>query len=89
MMELEKWQTKEKIRLKQKSHELWLKEGDRNSKFFHASTLIIRRRNTISEIELENGERIMVGRILKSILEIISMSFLALQIHPSLLTWRS
>ena len=44
--------------MKQKSRELWLKEGDRNSKFFHASTLIRRRRNNILEIKLENGERI-------------------------------
>ena len=58
MMELEEWQTREEIRLKQKSRELWLKEGDRNSKFFHASTLIRRRRNNISEIKLENGEKI-------------------------------
>ena len=58
MMELEEWQTREELRLKQKSRELWLKEGDKNSKFFHASTLIRRRRNNISEIKLENGERI-------------------------------
>ena len=54
MMELEEWQAREEIRLKQKSRELWLKDGDRNSKFFHASTLIRRRRNNISKIKLEN-----------------------------------
>uniref|UniRef100_A0A7N2KVG6 Endonuclease/exonuclease/phosphatase n=2 Tax=Quercus lobata TaxID=97700 RepID=A0A7N2KVG6_QUELO len=58
MMELKEWQTREELRLKQKSCELWLKEGDKNSKFFHASILIRRRRNNISEIKLENGERI-------------------------------
>ena len=58
MMELEEWQTKEELRLKQKSPELWLKERDRDSKFFLASTLIRRRRNNVSEINLENGQRI-------------------------------
>lgn len=35
---------------KQKSRELWLKIGDRNSKFFHTSILVWRRRNNILEI---------------------------------------
>lgn len=34
-----------------------MKEGDHNSKFFHAST-IIRRKNNIAEIKLENGNYI-------------------------------
>ena len=38
--------------------ELWLKEGDHNSKFFHASTIIRRRKNNIAEIKLENGNYI-------------------------------
>lgn len=57
LLELEEWQAKEDIKWKQKSRELWLKEGDHNSKFFHAST-IIRRKNNIVEIKLENGNYI-------------------------------
>lgn len=57
LLELEEWQAKEDIKWKQKSRELCLKEGDHNSKFFHAST-IIRRKNNIVEIKLENGNYI-------------------------------
>ena len=39
----------EKI-FKQKSREVWLQEGDRNTKFFHASIVIQRRRNRILSI---------------------------------------
>lgn len=42
---------------KQKSRELWLKLGDRNSKFFHISTLVRRRRNRINAI-LDEGPRL-------------------------------
>lgn len=37
----------------QKSRELWLKEVDRNSKFFHLSIVIRRRRNNIRAIWIE------------------------------------
>ena len=47
-LEFDDWLTKEELRWKQKSRALWLKEGDRNSRFFHLSTLIRRRRNRIS-----------------------------------------
>jgi hypothetical protein len=36
-----------------------LKHGDRNSKFFHLSTIVRRRRNNISEIKLEDGSRLL------------------------------
>ena len=54
-LEANAWMEREEIKWKQKSRELWLKEGDRNSKFFHLSTLIRRRRNFIAEIHLDNG----------------------------------
>lgn len=40
---------------KQKSRDLWLSSSDLNTKFFHASTAIRRRSNTISSITLDNG----------------------------------
>lgn len=41
---------------RQKSRELWLKAGDKNSKFFHLSTIIRRRRTNIDAIKLEDGQ---------------------------------
>jgi hypothetical protein len=55
-LELNDWLEREEIKWKQKSRELWLKEGDKNSKFFHLSTMIHRRRNFIAEIKLPNNQ---------------------------------
>ena len=54
-LELDDWLLKDELRLTQKSRELWLKEGDRNSRFFHLFTLVRRRRNRTEEIKLEDG----------------------------------
>ncbi|KAL8161733.1 hypothetical protein V2J09_013222 [Rumex salicifolius] len=39
----------------QKSRENWLRDGDRNTSFFHASTIIRRRRNKIDTLQNANG----------------------------------
>ena len=54
-LELDDWLEREDLKWKQKSRELWAKEGDRNTRFFHLSTLVRRRRNRINEIKLEDG----------------------------------
>ena len=54
-LELNDWYEREETKWKQKSRELWLGDGDCNSKFFHLFTLVRRRNNLITEIHLENG----------------------------------
>ncbi|VVA23745.1 PREDICTED: Transposon TX1, partial [Prunus dulcis] len=39
----------------QKSRNTWLKEGDRNTKFFHLSTIIRRRRNKLEGLTNDAG----------------------------------
>ena len=54
-VELSEWLARTEVLWKQKSRELWLKEGDRNTKFFHLSTIIRRRQNHIDAIKSEDG----------------------------------
>ncbi|PKI46795.1 hypothetical protein CRG98_032792 [Punica granatum] len=56
MADLEENLIKKDLIWRQKSRELWLKDGDRNTKFFHLSTVIRRRANQIAAIKDNNGE---------------------------------
>ena len=53
--ELEKTLLLEEISWRQKSHSLWLREGDKNTRFFHRIANSHRRHNTIERIAV-NGE---------------------------------
>ena len=57
--ELNNWLSRNEIMWRQKSREAWLKDGDRNSKFFHISSIIRRRKNNIDAIKGDNGEWIV------------------------------
>ena len=53
-IELSEWLLRSVVIWRQKSRELWLKLGDKNSKFFNLSTIIRRRSNNIDAIKKED-----------------------------------
>eukprot|EP00253_Pinus_taeda_P011111 PITA_11111 len=56
--QLEERRKQEEILWKQKSRIRWLKEGERNTKFFHRTTVQRRMHNNISFIQKQGGERV-------------------------------
>ena len=52
--DFKKWALMEEISWRQKSREVWLREGDRNTSFFHRMANSHRRRNCLSKIKI-NG----------------------------------
>ena len=56
--EFKEWVDMEEISWRQKSREIWLKEGDRNTGFFHRMANSHRRRKSISSISI-NGRRLV------------------------------
>ena len=57
-VDFKEWVDMEEISWRQKSREIWLKEGDRNTGFFHRMTNSHRRRKSISSISI-NGRRLV------------------------------
>ena len=58
-LKLDDWLAKENLKWHKKSREILLKEVDRNSRFFHLTTLVRRRRNFISDIKQEDSSWIL------------------------------
>ena len=56
--EFKEWVDLEEVSWRQKSREIWLKEGDRNTGFFHRMTNSHRRRKSINSISI-NGRRLV------------------------------
>lgn len=56
--QLEERHKQEEILWKQKSIVRWLKEGERNTKFFHRSTVQRRMQNRITHITNQQGEKV-------------------------------
>ena len=52
---LNEWLARYDTVWKQKSREIWLRDGDRNTKLFHLSTIIRRRHNAIDAIRNDAG----------------------------------
>ena len=53
--EMEEWLRRNELLWRQKSREMWLKDGDKNSRFFHLSTIIWHKRNAIDVIKDDEG----------------------------------
>ena len=58
LKQLDERRQQEEILWKQKSRIRWVKEGERNTKFFHRSTIQKRMHNKISLLQSQNGERL-------------------------------
>ena len=59
MEDFKKWAIMEEISWRQKSREIWLKEGDRNTGFFHKMANSHRKRNNIDRIRI--GDQWLTG----------------------------
>ena len=62
--DLAEW-TRSEVLWWQKSRELWLQYGERNTKFFHISIVIQRCRNSIDNIKNNNGDWISYANLIK------------------------
>ena len=57
LKEFKRWALLEEISWRQKSREIWLKDGDRNTGFFHKMANSRRRGNQISKMRINEAWR--------------------------------
>lgn len=55
MEDFKKWASLEETSWRQKSRELWLKEGDKNNGLFHGMANSLRIKNSISRIRIQSA----------------------------------
>lgn len=80
--ELREWLLKSEVLWREKSRELWLRERDKNTKFFHLSTIIRRRQNNIEAIRSEEGVWITdTGLIRQHFLDNFKQHFIAEKVN--------
>jgi exonuclease III len=63
---LELLEEMENIKWKQRAHAWWLREGDRNTRYFHAAATTRKKNNLVKELRREDGSVVEAGRELTS-----------------------
>ena len=76
MEDFKKWSVMEETSWRQKSREIWLKDGDRNTSFFHRMANSHKRRNNIEMIQIRgvwvNGDDEVRTGIVNAFKELLS-----------------
>ncbi|RVW95136.1 putative ribonuclease H protein [Vitis vinifera] len=79
-----KWVKLEEIHWRQLSRELWLREGDRNTGYFHRMANAHRRRHTMERIKINIGG-LNLNQISQQEADILELPFMEEEVHSALM----